>query len=113
MTIVEAVTQFVLAGGSVVLATYIGRRAPYLGALVLVFPAKVILTLIFLPAGDKQVLSEFLLALVPGLVAVAAFALAMWAVLHRVPLPAAFFVGLAAWAAVAGGIFVIGRFGVR
>ena len=53
------------------------------------------------------------MALVPGLVAVAAFALAMRAVLYRLPLPAAFFVGLAAWVAVAGGIFVIGRFGVR
>ena len=113
MTFIEAVTQFILAGGSVVLATYIGRRAPYLGALILVFPVKVILTLIFLPDGDKQVLNEFLIALVPGLVAVAAFALAMRAVLQRLPLPAAFIVGLTAWAVVAGGIFVIGRFGVR
>ena len=113
MTFIEVVTQFVLAGGSVVLATYVGRRTPYLGALILLFPAKVLTTLIFLPEGDTQLLSKFLIALVPGLVAVAAFALAMRAVLHRLPLPAAFFVGLTAWAVVAGGIFAIGRFGAR
>ncbi len=56
MTFIEAATQFILAGGSVVLATYVGRRAPYLGALILLFPVKVIATLIFLPDGDKQVL---------------------------------------------------------
>ncbi len=113
MTFIEAAIQFILAGGSVVLATYVGRRAPYLGALILLFPVKVIATLIFLPDGDKQVLSEFLLALVPGLLAVAAFALGMRAALYRMQLPAAFIVGLTAWAVVAGGIFVIGRFGVR
>ncbi len=111
MTFLEGCTQFTLAGGSVVLATYIGRRAPYLGAVVLVFPAKVIMTLVFLPGEDKQLLSEFLLALVPGLGAVGAFALVMRAALLRVSLPAALIVGLSAWLVVAGGFFIIGRFG--
>lgn len=107
MTFGEMLTQFFLAGGSVVLATYVGRRVPYLGALILLFPAKVLVTLIFLPAGDKQLLSSFLLALVPGLLAVAAFALAMRAVIHKIPLSLAYGVGLAAWAVVAACLFVI------
>ncbi len=96
----EALIQFTLAGGSVVAATIVGRRVPYLGAIILLFPTKVLATLIFFPANDKALLSHFLVALIPGLLAVAAFALtARWA-LNRMSAFYAFGIGLIAWGAL-------------
>lgn len=102
MSFGEAIIQFILAGTSVVLATIIGRRVPYLGALVLLFPVKVLTTLLFLPNGDKDILARFLVMLIPGLFTVAAFVLAVRAVIYKVPITQAFGVGLIAWAGVAG-----------
>jgi len=104
----EAIVQFILAGSSVVAATIIGRRYPYFGALVLLFPIKVLTTLVFLP-GDKEVLGRFLIALIPGLLAVAAFALATKVALDYMSSLQAFGVGLVAWAIVAGGLAVLAR----
>lgn len=97
MTFSEGIAQFFLAGSSVVAATLIGRRSPFLGALVLTFPIKVLTTLLFLPHADKEIASRFLLALVPGLLTVIAFALAARAVLHKLPILHAYGVGLLAW----------------
>ncbi len=108
MSLAEAIAQFILAGGSVVAATLIGRRFPYLGALVLLFPIKVLTTLVFLP-GDKELLSRFLIALIPGLLAVAAFSLAAKLALARMTSFQAFGVGLVAWAVVAGFLAVAAR----
>lgn len=108
MNLNEAITQFILAGGSVVAATIIGQRVPYLGALVLLFPVKVLTTLVFLP--NKEILSRFLIALLPGLLAVAAFALATRAALFRLPIFKAVGVGLAAWAVVAIALSLIRKY---
>ena len=103
----EALAQFILAGGSVVAATVIGRRVPYLGALVLLFPVKVLTTLVFLP--NRDILGRFLIALIPGLLAVAAFALAARVALNRTTNMTAFGIGLVAWAIVAAVLAVVAR----
>ncbi len=107
----ESIVQFVLAGASVVIATIVGRRVPYLGALILLFPAKVLVTLAFFPSGDKEIISEFLMALIPGLLAVAAFAIVAKIAINSMTPWSSFGLGLIAWAAVAAGLVLMPIFG--
>ncbi len=106
----ESIVQFVLAGASVVVATLVGRRVPYLGALILLFPAKVLATLAFFPNGDKEIISGFLMALIPGLLAVAAFAIVARLAINSMAPWSAFGLGLIAWAVVAAGLASITDF---
>ena len=112
MSLVEAISRFIVGGCLILLVSYIGKtKNPYISGLVVLFPIVTVVGYYFLSLSLKgQELQKVSLVSLYAVPTTIAFLITIYLTINRIQVWQSLFLGAFVWLVVAGVLIIVDKF---